>query len=1046
MQKRNEDRIMVSIILTITEFSEKELKNSIHSVLNQKTYGTEKSHSIQLSPGSNREEGFFLQELILLDLTADTSCSEWLEAAYADEEKLILLKAQEPITRGQGINRAAEAALGEYLAFMESGTQWAAQKLEKQVSYLEKNRKVDWIYGIAAIRGKEKAYQPNPGLPPYKKAGNLFYDLLRENTVSLDTMLIRRDTFLKLGGMDEELPALVDEEFLLRLSLAHTAAYVEQVMAVISLKEGAAESCLAVRMLMLSEFREELSQSMLTEEVIGKLWQEAKKQRLEGIFWEYASLLKEDELFTPILERIWQEKHPERELILSKEPTVAGVVNCVGCCGCEAICPVDAIIMKPNEEGFLYPKVDEETCILCGKCLKVCPTQKPLIPLARPEKCYAVRGRDEAAKDSSSGGVFPLLAEQLLNRGGWVAGAVYGKDFQVKHMVSNQRSDIFRMRSSKYVQSDSRGVFAQVRRLLEEEKEVLFTGCVCQVAGLKAFLGKDYAKLYTADVICHGVPSPKVYQSYLKEHEGLAGPIREVNFRKKQALGWKSGVYIGFENGKAYVAKGYDPYMAVFLNDWGLRDCCYSCEFKQAVYSDLTLGDFWGIDRLRKDKEIGKGTSLVTVNTAKGAHLLGEVRRSAQVWEAFSTEQAAAFNPSLKRPVQRKKFRDIFMNTFLEEERKPVQKRSLQQTITRAFGQIHFDLALVLWWSPNYGNALTNYALYKTLEKEYSVLAIDNVNLYPGERFGRFAREHYQLSSDYFPQGARELIGQSCDTFIVGSDQTWNYHFEQQCRCGKYFQLDFVPKNKKKLSYAASFGMEGAEPPTEGYAQLYRQFKGISVREQFGVESCRRLYGATAAWVLDPVFLLEAKEYEPLVKRAEEMRRKKLLETAKAGEEEPFIMAYLLNPTPQKRRACKEIQRLLGGIPIINVSENSAREQEKNRHILEFDHVLGNIEVEDWVYYMNRAEFVVTDSFHGTCFSVIFQKRFLSFVNRQPGRFQVFDRFSGLSGRIIKPEDMDALLENMEAYVEQMDYSTVEKELEAARQESLGWLKKQLKS
>ena len=187
----------------------------------------------------------------------------------------------------------------------------------------------------------------------------------------------------------------------------------------------------------------------------------------------------------------------------------------------------------------------------------------------------------------------------------------------------------------------------------------------------------------------------------------------------------------------------------------------------------------------------------------------------------------------------------------------------------------------------------------------------------------------------------------------------------------------------------------------------------------------------------------EKRKNQLLVQAADGKRAQPVAETA-GREEDPFIMAYLLNPSPQKRAVCKEIQRLLGGIRIINVSENSPKEREKNRHILEFDHVLGNIEVEDWVYYMNKAEFVVTDSFHGTCFSVIFQKRFLAFVNRQPGRFQVFDQFSGLPERIIKAEDMGILMEKIESYLKPIDYETVEKELEAARQESLEWLKRQL--
>ena len=1001
----------ISVILMAEYFEKEELKGSIASVLAQ-----------TIPP----------EQLILVDLTEDTDLVEWLEKNYAWEDKLLVLKPEEPVTKGQGINWAAETATGEYLAFLTSKTRWTTQKTEKQSSYLDKNREKTWIYGLAALRGKQKQYLPDPGLPMFKKVGFLFPDLIREMTISLDTVMLRRQNFLDLGGMDPELPVLVEEEFLLRFSLLHPAVYVEQVLATIPGEAERREEHLAVQMLFLGEFSEQIQSCGLTEEILARVWQEAKNKRLEGMFWEYAALLKEDRHFAPILEKIWQEKYPIRELILSREPTVAGVVNCVGCCGCESICPVDAITMKPNQEGFLYPKVDEETCILCGKCLKVCPTQQLLTPVPRPEKGYAVQGDEAAQQDSSSGGVFPLLAEAMLARGGYVAGAVYDKDFQVKHKVSNKREDIFEMRSSKYVQSNSRGVFAEVQRLLEQNQEVLFTGCVCQIAGLKAYLGKEYPKLYTADVVCHGVPSPEVYRSYLKEHERKAGSIEEINFRKKQALGWKSGVYIRFKGGKMYIAKGYDPYMAVFLNDWSLRKSCYQCEFKQAKYADLTLGDFWGIGQLDTEIEKEKGVSVVTVNSVKGSTLLGDIRPRLRTLKQVETKYAEMYNPSMVKPVREKSFRELFFASFLQECKKPVHRRSLQNTINTAFRGIRFDIALVLWWSPNYGNALTNYALYKTLEKEYSVLAIDNMNLYPHERFERFAREHYCLSSDYFPQGARELIVQSCDTFIVGSDQTWNYHFEKQCHCGKYFQLDFVPETKKKLSYAASFGMEGAEPPTEGYDELYRKFHGISVREQFGVESCRRLYGAQAVWVLDPVFLLSAGEYEPLLKAAGRQ------------EEEPFIMAYLLNPTPQKREACKKIQRLLGGIKIINVSENSAREREKNRHILEFDHVLGNIEVEDWVCYMNRAEFVVTDSFHGTCFAVIFGKRFLSFVNRQPGRFQVFNRFSGLSRRIVGAQEGKGLAERMEAYLEEIDYETVERELEAARLESLTWLRQNL--
>lgn len=1016
----------LTVILTVGHFCREELAGSMDSVLNQEG----QVEPSQLTEQEERREsvGFTIEQLILVDLTMDSACMDWLQGSYENEERILLLKPEERISEAAGINWAAECATGRYIAFLHSGTQWARGKLARQIPPLERSSGTDWIYGIAAKRGEHKVYLPNPALPPFKKAGALFGDLIRENTICPDTVVMRRQAYIECGGMDPDLPALAAEEFFLRFSLLHPVAYIEQVLAVSSMEEGEAESRLAVRLLLLAQFRDKLQDMGLAREALEGIWQEAKKNKMENIFWRYAEFLQEDDLYAKDLQSLWRQKHPVRELLLSKEPTVAGVVNCVGCCGCESVCPVGAITMTENKEGFPYPRVDEDTCILCRKCLKVCPTQQQLTSTPLPERCYALWGDEEAQRDSSSGGIFPLLAEAILNRGGCVVGAVYGKNFRVHHLVSNQKEDIFRMRSSKYVQSDTRGVFAEIKKRLDEGTEILFSGCACQVAGLKGFLGKEYPKLYTVDVVCHGVPSPRVFESYLKEHERQAGPIKEVNFRKKEVLGWKSGIFIQFRDGRAYTAKGYDPYMAVFLNDWGLRESCYQCEFKAAKYGDITLGDFWGIERLDTQPEKGGGTSVVTVNTNKGVQLLGDIRSRLKQLKVFPTEKAVLYNPSMLKPVRRRRFRDLFFESFHHQQQLPEKKRCLQQAIVKAFSAVHFDLGLVLWWSPNYGNAMTNYALYKSLEKEYSLLAIDNLTLYPAERFERFARQHYNLSSDYFPRGTRDLVVQSCDAFVVGSDQTWNYYFEQQCNCGKYFQLDFVPDKKKKLSYGASFGMEGAEPPKEEYASYYRRFDGISVREQFGVESCRSLYGAEAVWVLDPVFLLSEQEYEPLVRRAG------------VCEHEPFIMAYLLNPTPEKRAACKKIQESLGGIKMINVSENSASERERNRHLLEFENVLGNIEVEDWVYYMKQAAFVVTDSFHGTCFSLIFKKPFLSFVNRQPGRFQVFERFTGISERIVKSIE----LSKVEKYLEEIDYGIVEKELNEAREASLSWLKKQL--
>ena len=210
--------------------------------------------------------------------------------------------------------------------------------------------------------------------------------------------------------------------------------------------------------------------------------------------------------------------------------------------------------------------------------------------------------------NASSGGVFPLLAQHMLDRGGYVAGAVFDKNFKVRHIVSNQKKDIRALQTSKYVQSDTSKVYFRIRELLEEGKEVLFTGCACQVAGLKAFLMKPYENLCTMDVVCHGVPSVKVYEGYLREFVRREGKIDELNFRKKSVFGWSTNLYVRFASGREYRPKGRGLYLSCFLSDWILRESCYHCEFKKMKYSDLTAADFWGIQNLEKGFEDGKGS------------------------------------------------------------------------------------------------------------------------------------------------------------------------------------------------------------------------------------------------------------------------------------------------------------------------------------------------------------------------------------------------------------------------------------------------------
>lgn len=305
--------------------------------------------------------------------------------------------------------------------------------------------------------------------------------------------------------------------------------------------------------------------------------------------------------------------------------------DCCGCGGCQQSCPKGCITMEPDGEGFLYPKVDEKACVNCGLCQKACPILGNQKPAARQVGAYAAYTPDEKLREaSSSGGVFSVLAEEILKRGGVIAGAAFDEDFSVHHILVENDAQLNRLRGSKYVQSRMEDTYTQVRSLLKQGKTVLFTGVACQVAGLKAFLGKDYDNLYTVDVLCHGVPSPKVWKQYLAEQQRqYGGAVVTASFRHKRK-GWKKfSMVLDFDNDKQYhEILDLDTYMRLFLSNICLRPSCHSCHFKEFPrVADLTIGDAWGIEKHMPQMDDDRGTSVVLVNSEKGQMLWDELSR-----------------------------------------------------------------------------------------------------------------------------------------------------------------------------------------------------------------------------------------------------------------------------------------------------------------------------------------------------------------------------------------------------------------------------------
>lgn len=339
--------------------------------------------------------------------------------------------------------------------------------------------------------------------------------------------------------------------------------------------------------------------------------------------------------------------------------------KCCGCNGCKSICPKKCIDMEVDNEGFWYPKVDKSRCINCNLCEKVCPFINNINENKREIKAYACNSINDSVRiNSSSGGIFTLVAELILKNNGVVFGATYDNNFNVHHIFVEDIEEVYKFRGSKYVQSNIGNSYIKVKEFLDEGRYVLFSGTQCQIKGLNLFLKREYNNLITVDVICHGVPSPGVYQKYkdILEKRYNSG-IKSINFREK-SNGWKEFNFkVEFENGQKYISKSTeDVYMKGFLNNLYLRPSCYECKAKNFTsYSDISLADYWGVQSIHREIDDDKGTSLILVNSSKGKEILKQVMDNVKIIET-DLEYAIKCNHSIITSVKYNDKRDRFFN------------------------------------------------------------------------------------------------------------------------------------------------------------------------------------------------------------------------------------------------------------------------------------------------------------------------------------------------------------------------------------------------
>lgn len=336
--------------------------------------------------------------------------------------------------------------------------------------------------------------------------------------------------------------------------------------------------------------------------------------------------------------------------------------NCCGCNACGDICPKLAISFKYDNEGFWYPEVDMQKCIDCGLCEKTCPCLN-VKDAKLPINVYAaVNPNDETRKESSSGGVFWMLVEKTIRDGGVVFGAAFDKEWMICHSSAETLVEAEKFRGSKYVQSRVNGCYKKAQEALKQGRKVLFSGTACQIAALKAYLRNDCDNLLTVDVVCHGVPSPGIWNEYIKTLS-KSKALTKIVFRDKRT-GWRNYDFSVQFSDSTELKESHNKnlYMQGFLHDLYLRPSCHSCQFKAGKCgSDLTLGDFWGIEKVVPEMNDDCGVSIVLINTLKGKDEINALPIS---YKEVRLEDAIKGNPCISMTAPENKWRSEFMAEY----------------------------------------------------------------------------------------------------------------------------------------------------------------------------------------------------------------------------------------------------------------------------------------------------------------------------------------------------------------------------------------------
>lgn len=730
---------------------------------------------------------------------------------------------------------------------------------------------------------------------------------------------------------------------------------------------------------------------------------------------------------------------------------ISDVVNqgkCVGCGGCVSICQKDALKMERNEEGFFVPVSDKLKCINCGLCNKICPVINRLSDVGQYEVpvVYAGWNKDKIVrKQSSSGGVFSVLAQYVLKKKGFVCGVGFNSDNKFGHVIISKRKDLLKLRGSKYVQSDIGDIYRDVRKILKDDQWVLFSGTPCQVAGLRSFLRINYKKLIVIDIICHGVPSPLVFDKYIKEFEAKHGvKVNKIKFRDK-TTGWKSYSFT-LLNDKKTLRKSspyHDVFFKGFLGNLYLNSVCTSCPFaKFPRYSDITLGDYWGIWDYKKKLDDDKGTSFIAINNDTGKIVFDAIK-SSLFCEEIPRDIAVQKLKALSFPCVRHFNRDNFFSDLR------LRGTNISSLVGKHLGETDgvvdatkrvgiFNMRLP---TNNFGAILQSFALRRMIQKlGYDAVLIDYVSEPLDAEVDKlsvlplikFREENIQMTRRCVSDVDLANLNVEFDTFIVGSDQVWNYNYLSWAfkdDIGKYF-LNFVHPSKKIISYAPSFAEDhwgGSDNEVAVVKKALGRFSFVSVREKSGVDVCKNVFGVKAECVLDPTLLLTVGEYKKLID-SESIKKSS----------ESYVAYFTLDENLEKNIFMdKKINQFVRnrGWELKNIRGSTEKVFGQDKYVYN--------SIPRWLNDIRNSRLVITDSYHCVIFAIIFKKQFVVISRNYAGNDRLYSLLSilGIKNRFFSSLDK---LNYSKIMADFINYKKVNALLTVEKKKSINFLKKSL--